>query len=561
MVATDAGHAIFVQYVDIAPIERTERPRSLVKAIEAEYGLEYSPTIRMSAPRRFREFGETFIQDDQEGQAQHQIRERTVSKVGEERLAEQQRALSALGQHNVKITRSAGTNTQTQTQTQTFGKSAWIYCTSILPPPEKRDEWREHLPESYDHETIIRQPTKFAQALGLMLADQIGPQGKEATLTHSDARKSLHDSQMIFHGPVLYTDDVLGFLRARETELLFWMYPLFVKDIRYRAQREYRFVAHCERPVEQLHVDLRISGMMRDALAPIHLASPVEFQAAAAPQTDAASQTMTGPTPKTKTTRRTRRTNDRRRWTLKVGDVVEREELIDREQIIQLTTESTLDGNESVQDTGDAVARSAAQITETEVRKLEVGGVPAETSKVTRTRIGYIASAEGADDFFSLEDREEAETVLEAAKQPFREFANLPSAAAAMLVRLVEETRDLQPETEVHLMSACWNSIWAICNLYKCFGDVVDSVRIEQEEFVAVVLKGSKGLEARGTLLVGPRGTYAYVVRRGDDERYGYGGEETQLFAFPDETTRGTFEEFGWLADVDSQKGAGTSPT
>ena len=101
-------------------------------------------------------------------------------------------------------------------------------------------------------------------------------------------------------------------------------------------------------------------------------------------------------------------------------------------------------------------------------------------------------------------------------------------------------------------MSAFWNSIWAICNLYKCFGDVVEGVGIEHGEFVAVVLKPSKGVTARGKLLVGPRGTYAYVVRRSDDERYGYGGEDTQLFVFPDETTRGTFEEFGWSAGVES---------
>ena len=425
-VVTDAGHTVFVQYVDIGPLKLTERPRTLVKAIEAEYGLEYSPTMRISAPRRFREFGETFIQDDQEGRAQHQLREETVSPVAEERLTEQQRALSALGRHNVKITRSAATNTNAQTESTTFGKSAWIYCTSILPPPEPRKEWREHLPEGYDHETIIRQPTKFAQALGLMLADQIGPQGKKITLTHSDATKSVHDGQMIFHGPVMYTDDVFGFLKRHATDLLYLMYPLFVKDVQYRAQREYRFVMHCETPVEQSHLDLRISGMLRDSLAPIHFASPVQFQAETGPLTKAAPPAITGPTTKTKTTTRTRRSKNRQRWTVKARDVVEREEVIDREQVIQLTTESTLDGTESTHDTRDSAAPSAAQIAETEIRKLEVDGRPVDTSKFTRTWIAYIASTEGADDFFSLEEREEAANVLEAAKQPFRDFTGLP---------------------------------------------------------------------------------------------------------------------------------------
>ena len=192
---------------------------------------------------------------------------------------------------------------------------------------------------------------------------------------------------------------------------------------------------------------------------------------------------------------------------------------------------------------------------------LEVDGVPVESSKFTRTRIAYIASAEGADGFFSLEEREEAENVLAAAKRPFRDFADLPSAVSATLVRLVEEAGDLQPESEVHLMSAFWNSIWAICNLHRCFGEIVESVGIEQDEFVALVLKPLEGSEARGKLLVGPRGTYAYVVGRGDDERYGYGGEETQLFVFPDQATRDTFEEFGWSAVADGGSGEVKSPT
>ena len=547
-VVTDAGHAVFVQYVDIRPTRRTERPRNLVKAIEAEYGLEYSPTLRISAPRRFRELGETFIQDHQEGRAQHQLREETVSPVAEERLTEQQRALSALGRHNVKITRSAATNTQSETESATFGKSAWIYCTSILPSPEKRKAWREHLPESYNQETIIRQPTKFAQALGLMVADQIGPQGQKTTLTHGDKARSVHDGQMIFHGPVMYTDDVLGFLRRRESDLLYWMYPLFVKDAQYTAQREYRFVVHCEAPVEQPHLDLRISGMLRDSLVPIHFASSVEFQAETGSSRTATAPVTTGPTPKTKTTTRTRRSNNRQRWTVKVRDVVEREEVIDREQVIQLTTESPWDGTERSRDAPDAAAPAAAEIAETETRKLEVDGVPVEESKFTRTRTAYIANTEGADGFFSLEERNEATDILEAAKEPFRDFCGLPPAVSAVLLRLVEVSRDLRPETEVHVMSALWNSIWAVCNLYKCFGDIVGGVGIERNEFVAVVLKRSNGVGARGKLLVGPRGTYAYMVQGGDDERYGHGGEDTQLLVFPDETTRRTFEEFGWSA-------------
>lgn len=65
------------------------------------------------------------------------------------------------------------------------------------------------LPAKYDHESTIRQPARFALALGAMFADQTGPQGKRDHFTHNDEIRSFHDSQFVLHGPVWYTDDVL----------------------------------------------------------------------------------------------------------------------------------------------------------------------------------------------------------------------------------------------------------------------------------------------------------------------------------------------------------------
>ena len=95
-------------------------------------------------------------------------------------------------------------------------------------------------------------------------------------------------------------------------------------------------------------------------------------------------------------------------------------------------------------------------------------------------------------------------------------------------------------------MSACWNGIWAICNLYEYFGDVVASVGIEHNEFVAITLKESLNTGAEGKILVGPRGTFAYMLTRGDEQLPGDGGTENRLLFFPDEQARAAFEEFGW---------------
>ena len=316
-VVADGGQVVFVQYIDIGEDKR-DRPGSLVKATESEYAIEYSPTLRLSTPHRFRDSGETFIQDDQEGRAFHEDRKELPAHTGAEKTQEQERALALLGANDVTIGRSSATRSHTDTEATTFGRSSWIYCTSVLPSADQRQAWRAHLPEKYDHETIIRQPTKFAQALGLMFVDKVGPQGQQGTLSHNSSVKSVHDTQFVIHGPVWYTDDVLGLLEERMSDPRHVLYPLFVKDSRYRAQREYRFVVHCETAVEGPHLDLPISGMMRDALAPVRFRSPVQFKSPSESQTSGTPK-VTGPTPKSKTTTRTKRTTENHRWTLRAG--------------------------------------------------------------------------------------------------------------------------------------------------------------------------------------------------------------------------------------------------
>ena len=428
---TDGGHMIWSQYVDIGVTKLPQRPQVLLKAIEAKYGLEYCTTIRMSAPHRFREYGETFIEDPQEGNAQRQRTTERDSQTYDDKSREQERALTALGRQGVKINKSVGTNFHTDSQNMTFGKSSWIYCTSILPTSDEREVWRRHLPCNYDHESVIRQPTKFAQALGLMLADQIGPQGNEGNLSHSSSIESLHDTQYVFHGPVWYTDDVFGFLKSRESDPLYWMYSLFLKDSQYKEQREYRFVLHCETPVEEQYLDLQISGMMRDSLAPFHSANSVQFKITDDITDDtrvsqpSKNVTVTGPTLQKQTTTKTRRTSENQKWTLKAGDDVVQEELNNREQVITLITESTLDRSGEPAETPGAALPAVGQVTETETRKLEVKGVPVESGKMVRTKVLYVQSAQEADEIFTLDERDRIEELLERDKASLQGFDQL----------------------------------------------------------------------------------------------------------------------------------------
>ena len=543
---TDSGHMIMSQYVDIGVDKLRRRPAFLVKSIEAKYGLEHAPKIQVSAPSRFREYGETFIHDDQEGRAQRKTKTESPPRSCEEQNREQERALSLLGQEGVTITNTGTRNSHTDTERMTFGGSSWIYCMSIPATHDERNARPAKLPDSYDHESVIRQPRKFALALGAMFADQRGPQGKQGHFTHVGEIRSLHDSQLVLHGPVWYTDDVLGFLESRQSEPLYQMYPLFVKHSKYRDQREYRFVLHCETPVEAETLHLHITGAMRDALPPPNAAGHVAFQRLKDSEADSSSQRVEGPTPTHQTMTRTRQRSGRQRRTLSVSGEVAQEEIIISEETIVLTTKLPADGLEHARSGLEAPTPGEGEFTETENRERRIAG--AATDKMTRwrTRVFSIADTSDADKLFTVEDRDHAEELLEAVGRPFVAFSTLPQQAAEALKTLAHQSLHIEPEVEVQTMSACWNGIWAICNLHECFGDVVACVGIEHKEFVAITLKESAHTGAEGKILVGPRGTFAYMLTRGDKQLPGYGGGENRLLFFPDEQARAAFEEFGW---------------
>ena len=542
---TDSGHMIMSQYVDIGVDKLRRRPAFLVKSIEAKYGLEHAPYIQVSAPSRFREYGETFIHDDQEGRAQRKTKTESPPRSYEEQNREQERALSLLGQEGVTITNTGTTKFNTDTESMRFGGSSWIYCTSIPATRDERNARRAKLPDSYDHESVIRQPGKFALALGAMFADQRGPKGKQGHFTHAGGIRSFHDSQLVLHGHVWYTDDVLGFLQSRQSEPLYSIYPLFVKHIKYRDQREYRFVLHCETPVEVETLHLHITGAMRDALAPPRAAGHVAFQRLDNSEADSSSQKVVGPTPTHKTMTRTRRRSGRQRRTLSVGGEVAQEEIITSEETIVLTTKLPADGLGHTESVPEAPTPGEGEFTETENRERRIAGAATDKMTRSRTRVFSIADTSDANKLFTLEARDHAAELLEAVGRPFAAFATLPQQAAEALKTLAHQASQIEPEVEVQAMSACWNGIWAICNIYECFGDVVASVGIEHNEFVAITLKESAHTGAQGKILVGPRGTFAYMLTGGADQLPGHGGTN-RLFFFPDEEARAAFEEFGW---------------
>ena len=103
--------------------------------------------------------------------------------------------------------------------------------------------WRESLKPEYDHVTTIRNPRDFARALAIMVAGQQGPLGAEVTYTHPWAKqRTRHPSQSLFHGPVAYVDVPYSYIEQTANPFEMMLRSVFFKHVRFRDQREYRFV-------------------------------------------------------------------------------------------------------------------------------------------------------------------------------------------------------------------------------------------------------------------------------------------------------------------------------
>ena len=448
----------------------------------------------------------------------------------------------------MKITNTDTPDVNREAESMTFGKSSWIYCTAIETTPEERNVKREKLSHKYDHESVIRQPGRFAFALGEMFANQQGPRGQRGDSNHPGGIKSFHNAQLVMHGPVWYTDDVLGFLESRRSEPLYYMYPLFLKHSEYRDQQEYRFVLQCETPIESETLRLNIAGAMRDALAPPLAGGHVTFQRREDSDADSSSGKVSGPTPTYQTMTQSRNWSNRRRRALSIKGEVVREEIITSEQTIVLTTELPADGLELAESGLEVRTPKEGEITESETRERRIAGGVTDKETSWRTRTFTIADLSDAERLFTMEEQDNAAEIFKAVRRPFENFSTLPKQASEALKALAYQTAFVEPDLKVQTMSACWNAIWAICNLYECYGDIVGPVSIEEDEFVAITLKQSEDTGAEGKILVGPRGTFAYVLARGDEKRPGNGGTRDRLVFFPDEETRAAFEEFGWTA-------------
>ena len=109
---------------------------------------------------------------------------------------------------------------------------------------------------------------------------------------HESSRRG---SQTIFHGPVVYEQDKLARFTSPRNEFEAFLGMIFIKDKRFEAEREYRFVIWSEDEPAEDHVDLRMSLGMREAMLPLITPFRETY-----PETDPPNSSSSGRPPSTK---------------------------------------------------------------------------------------------------------------------------------------------------------------------------------------------------------------------------------------------------------------------
>lgn len=271
----DADRLVTVWQVDPRkPRDRTP-VATVVKACRRDHAIDRVGTIRVSKPAYFRSFGERLIRDPAETLVSRSVV--TSERIDDpDDMAEAQRIDEELNQCAAAIGKQIDLRTRsvqrrsTSTSTWTYGKNGWIYCTSFEPRDEEETRrWKSSLPVEYYHLERIPRPREFARALGLMVAEQLGPRGPEQTIKHASGAAAIetrHKDQLIVHGPVVYSVDPFELVSSMRSPLERMLMAALVKHTRYAEQREYRFLIWSEEEPTEEYVDLTVSKAMLGSL-------------------------------------------------------------------------------------------------------------------------------------------------------------------------------------------------------------------------------------------------------------------------------------------------------
>ena len=586
-VLDEAGNLITTSYVDLrAPGERTAI-RTLIKGCRREHALEDGQTILISPVRRFRKEGENLIRDEQEGMATAESEtaepETPAELFQRRRLADVDEAVELLDSWMSVRHRRASRRVHRSSGRVSFAREWWIFSTSIKPETDEEwAAWEDEIDPKYDHKSEIGQAAKFAEALGRMVTEQLGPQGSDAWMRGSigdggDAvPRTKHPTQQILHGPMVYNDRLYDTLTRDADEATRITASMFTKREKHAALREYRFVIPRDGHVAK-KVPLNISGMMRDALqpGPSALVRPAGQPA----ETVAAAEASSSPT---------------RGWTkLRDGQITETRRVRHRETIqserrgvdrVVVSSESTERerAHERTVTWDSSAAKQALDPAEAMGARADDGDGPAQADQpMPAAGFGPATTDEDVTQeiaFGKLDSREgetesKAVTVLQGTgrnrgsfEEMFTKMLGDPATPMPASSELwAEETLSREEVLEIHrwlatlahkvtrvaiehreaASSACWQAIQCIRNIYVRLGDIVDTVSIERQRFVVVELRAPEESKAAGRIVVAPSGAYAYSFKGPSKGTVAHSEGNVGKMFFP-LASSDEFESFGW---------------
>ncbi len=589
----DAGNLIMTSYIDLRDKDKRTAIPGLVKGCKREHALEDGETVLISKPERFREYGEALIQDEQEGFAKEESVILTAEKAED---AARRRATADLNEAHELLNSGIGSvlrvkhsNRTKKRQSLSFGKECWIFCTSIRPNDDEWASWRSTLDNDYDHVSEIGQPAKFAQALARMVAEQIGPQGKDSLITGTSdgsvGARTKHKTQWVIHGPVVYTDGLYDMLTSETDEVRRLAATFFAKTATHAAQREYRFVVLNEWAADKT-VLLKISGMMRDALRP---AQGGFIRSTPAPEDTVGNDGVALPrgievstTPRYRRATLKERKEERQetRWETKSADgqvissdIKRRESIKERvatqvlgiddrrsEDLRQVGDEREAPSEQPKQEFEQDFEDHNGQNSQEEVAK-EVALAEREWNDGRRAgdelQIPVIHKGSGR----VYNSFEEMFNDPGAPMSPSTETWEVSACSPEEIVKsygavatLAMKVTRVGVEHRQDAASACWHALQCINNIYARLGDIVDSVWIERKRFVVVHIKKSEALKATGRIVIAPSGVYAYCFKSSKSEQIGHCETPLGKIFFPSGSDVETFESFGWPGKQDDKQ-------
>lgn len=580
----DAGNLIMTSYIDLREDgSRTAIP-ALVKGCKRAHALEDGDSVLISKPERFREFGEALIRDEQEGFAKEEsvtVAEETAAEAARRRaIADLNEAHELLNTRVRSVRRATRTTRTSESRSFAFGKERWIFCTSIRPEDEKWESWKATLDDEYDHVSEIGQPAKFAQALGHMVVEQIGPQGADGSMTgttvNGEGVRTRHKLQWVLHGPVVYTDRLYDLLTHDGDEVQRFAAAIFAKSAEYAGQREYRFAIMNEGAEEET-VLLKISDMMRDALG--RTDGGLIRSVPATADTVGDDGTQSSPSIRVSTTPRDKRATvkereaeweEKRRETRTADGTVLSSDSERRESVRERTRTQTFEpADEGAQttlrmerhDTNGPLEQQAPErgqdfaeddsLTDENVAQ-ELALAESEWNEGRETDLDTIPVIHRGTGrtYKSFEEMfKDPAAPISPATKTWRESVCSPEEIAktfGAMEMLEMKIAEVKMEHRQEATSACWHAIQCIRNIHARLGNIVERVWIERERFAVIRIKDSEELGATGRIVITPGGAYAYCLQLPNKEVSGHGGEEWGTMFFPMGSQEESFEEFGW---------------